>query len=192
MLTRELAMEARAAQPGDRTRTAEEMAEAERQRLERLERERQRRMAAAGDDEEEDEGPDDLNKKGFAGRRARMDAAEERRERKLKRKVMESGDALDDEDFEAGSGSEGEEGSEGGSGDEDEDDEDMVRPTMKLKNGAQNFLVSQESIGLNPIVALSCTQPKLISCLAARSQDGPRAPPARPCRGRPSPSGGLP
>lgn len=37
-LTRELAMEARAAQPGDRTKTAEELADLERKRLEALER----------------------------------------------------------------------------------------------------------------------------------------------------------
>ncbi|KAF3323892.1 nucleolar protein 14 isoform X2 [Carex littledalei] len=59
-LVKQMAMDARA-RPSDRTKTPEEMAQEERERLEKLEEERQKRMQASdddSDDEEDDDGAD--------------------------------------------------------------------------------------------------------------------------------------
>ncbi|KAL4451742.1 hypothetical protein ABPG75_007404 [Micractinium tetrahymenae] len=133
VLTRELVFEAKA-KPGERTLTADELAELERQRLEALEAQRKRRMT--GDDDEEDEeggGGEEgggappgaeaaaLPAGGYAARRAKRARAEEWRATRL---GGDSGDALED-DFMAGSDSEGEDGSEGGnSGSEEEGSEE--------------------------------------------------------------------
>ena len=75
-------------------------------------------MTSAGDEDDEEEGD---GQGGFKSRR-------------LKRKLMESGDALEDE-FEAGSDDEEDEDEEddedGSSGDEDDEDE-LVRPLDPL------------------------------------------------------------
>ncbi|KAG2492669.1 hypothetical protein HYH03_009084 [Edaphochlamys debaryana] len=101
---RELAFEGKGA-AGDRTLTAEELVERERQRLEKLEKERLKRMQGGADSEEEGEGESDDDEED-GGRRKR-------------RREMQSGDALgDDYDSEGG-----EDEDEEGEGEEDDDEE---------------------------------------------------------------------
>ncbi|PRW57304.1 Nucleolar 14 [Chlorella sorokiniana] len=133
VLTRELVFEAKA-KPGERTLTAEELAELERQRLEALETQRRRRQESeegASEDEDGEEGGAGagaaalgaggaLPGGGYAARRAKRARAEERGARRLGGGA--SGDALED-DWATGSDSEGSDGSDegGSSGSEDEE-----------------------------------------------------------------------
>lgn len=142
VLTRELVFEAKA-KPGERTLTAEELAELERQRLEALEAQRRRRMQGEDDEGEDEEGEAaagpaapaaGLPAGGYAARRAKRARAEEWQERRMGGGT--SGDALED-DFELGSD---EEDSEGGSDEdfsEEEGGKDGVarggRPLTKLE-----------------------------------------------------------
>ncbi|KAK9839415.1 hypothetical protein WJX81_000656 [Elliptochloris bilobata] len=118
---RELVFEAKAT-VGDRTHTAEELAEAEAQRLQALEAARQRRMRAApagvgGDDPDDDcEAAGDKDAAAPAG-----GYAARRHKRRRAEAAGPSGDALED-DFEVSDGDRG--GSGDGSGSEDGEDED--------------------------------------------------------------------
>ena len=103
VLTRELVFEAKA-KPGERTLTAEELAELERQRLEALEAARKRRQSedAGSEGEGEDGGAPaaPVPAGGYAARRAKRKRAEQRADRL----GGTSGDALED-DWASGSDS---------------------------------------------------------------------------------------
>ncbi|KAK9825822.1 hypothetical protein WJX74_010755 [Apatococcus lobatus] len=111
-MRRELVFEAKA-QGGERTKTAEEIAEDEKARLERLETERIKRMRGMSNGSDEDaSGGEDGAAGGYRARRQKR-----KREEAAAVEHGPSGDALDD-DFDVGSGSES---GEGGSGEDIED-----------------------------------------------------------------------
>lgn len=136
VLTRELIFEAKA-QPGERTLTAEELAELERHRLEELEKQRLKRqrgdVGLGGDDLDDDfvggSGDEDeaaMPQGGYAARRAKRAKKQAKR---AKHGGSDSGDDSGDE-----SGSEGD--SEGGSSDEDEDEDEATALEQRRKDRA--------------------------------------------------------
>ena len=116
------------AQPGDRTLSAEELAEQERRRLEAAEAARLQRQRGGPSDDEEGEGGEGgeggapAPAGGFAARRAkrqREEAGLDSDDERPARLGGVSGDALED-DFEAGSGSSKEDGGDGEEGGSDD------------------------------------------------------------------------